>query len=181
MINKTCIIIIFLPVILFAQSTNFYQTIRGTVVDQTTKTPLPSANVIIVDSNPMQGSSTNINGEFRIEKVPVGRVTIKIGYIGYLPVVLSNVLVYPGKEVVLTVELEQSVLEMGEISVKGEELTFLPLNDMATVSARRFSVEETEKYAIISLMHSLAFFILTKKHEKNTKSFNFSNNYSGAN
>ena len=142
----TSFLTLLLPIILFAQSNQFYQTIRGTVVDQITKSPLVSANVIIADSNPLLGTSTDANGHFRIEKVSVGRVTVKVGYIGYHPAILRNILVYPAKEVVLDIELEQSVLEMEEISVQ-TTLDFMPLNDMATVSARRFSVEETEKYA----------------------------------
>ncbi|MDZ7722609.1 MAG: carboxypeptidase-like regulatory domain-containing protein [candidate division KSB1 bacterium] len=130
----------------FAQADTFTQTIRGQVTDKTTNAPLPSANVIIMDSSRSLGASTDQNGRFNIENAPTGRVTLKAMYMGYTPVVLRNILVHPGKEVVLNIQMLENILKLDEISVKAD-LEFTPINEMATVSARQFSVEETEKYA----------------------------------
>ena len=66
-----------------AKAADLLQTIRGTITDQDSKVPVIGANIIILDSNPMLGSSTDAEGKFRIEKVPVGRGSIKISCIGY--------------------------------------------------------------------------------------------------
>lgn len=130
---------------LFA-SDHLTQTVRGTVYDETTGQPLAGANVIIQDSDPLLGASTDMQGEFRIQNVPVGRATVKAMYMGYHPEIVRNVLVYSGKETTLRIELEQQVLEMEEITVSALQ-KFESINEMAVTSARMFTIEETEKYA----------------------------------
>ncbi len=63
---------------LFAQGT-----LRGVVVDSLTSQPLIGANVFIPGT--VFGSATNLQGEFTIDRIPVGRYTLKISYIGYIP------------------------------------------------------------------------------------------------
>ena len=50
------------------------QVIRGKVVDKLSQVPLPGANVVLLDSNPLVVTSTNENGEFRILNVPFGQI-----------------------------------------------------------------------------------------------------------
>ena len=64
----------------FAQPT---QTIRGIVVDQESKTPLFSANVMILEAGPITGVISDEKGFFTIEEVPVGRYSLMISHIGY--------------------------------------------------------------------------------------------------
>ncbi|MBI5217617.1 MAG: carboxypeptidase-like regulatory domain-containing protein [Bacteroidia bacterium] len=54
------------------------QTVRGTVADKISKSPLIGASVVIKGSNPVKGSGTDADGKFKIEKVAVGRVSLKI-------------------------------------------------------------------------------------------------------
>ncbi len=54
------------------------QTIRGKVMDSETKSPLPGATVVLINSQPIKGSSTNIDGKFTIEGVPIGRQSLRI-------------------------------------------------------------------------------------------------------
>lgn len=135
---------------LFARVTSaqqLTQTVRGKIIDKTINTPLIGANIIILESNPFIGASTDVNGNFKIEKVPVGRHTFKVSYIGYKVELLSNIEVTSGKELILNVEMEENVIEgkVAEVIAKAERDK--PLNEMTTVSARNFSVEETRKYA----------------------------------
>ena len=78
------LLIIILAVITFnsesiAQHT---QTIKGTVVDKDSKTKLIGVNIIVKTTNPILGSNSDTSGNFRIEKVPIGRHTLVITYIG---------------------------------------------------------------------------------------------------
>lgn len=123
------------------------QTLRGTVIDQDTKTPAMGANVVILNSDPFLGSSTDLDGNFRIENVPVGRVTLQITCIAYEDVIIPNVLVGSGKEVVLNVEMVESVTKLKEVQITATENKNEVMNEMAPVSARTFSVEETSRYA----------------------------------
>lgn len=133
----------------FAVCANLYsqsvtQTIRGKVFDQVTQEPLPFANVSIQDSDPLIGATADLDGNFIIENVPVGRTNIQVNMLGYKSHVVSEVLITSGHEVVLDIGLQQSytALEAVEIGVSKEA----PLNTMTTVSGRQFTVEETQRY-----------------------------------
>jgi len=130
---------------LFSQSLT--QTIRGSVIDKISKATLPGATVVIVNSNPLIGSTTDPDGNFKLSKVPVGSHTLKISFVGYKDITLPNVIVNSGKEVVLNIPIEEDIVQMDEIVIRPDAEKNKPLNDMATVSARTFSVEETRKYA----------------------------------
>ncbi len=126
---------------------NLTQTIRGTVSDKDSKTPLFGANVIIQDVDPPLGTSTDENGNFRIVKVPIGRQRIRISYIGYKELVISDLIVNSAKEVVVNIEMEQLILEGKEVVIIAQQQKDKPLNEMSAVSTRTFTIEETNRYA----------------------------------
>ncbi len=130
---------------LYAQ--DLTQTIRGNIIDETSEMLLPGATVLIAGSEPSLGAVTDLEGNFSIPNVPLGRHTLYISYIGYEPVTISNVMVHSGKSVFLNVKLKESLLQLEQIVVKGERTKDVPLNEMAAVSARAFTVEETQRYA----------------------------------
>jgi len=144
----TKIIILFL---LFNTRIGFSQTVvqsvRGIVFDNETQTPLPGATVVITGTKPLLGSSTDLTGSYKISNVPLGRYNIQISYIGYDPAIVSEILVTSGKEVVINTGLKQSFNQMNEVTVKAYTRKDIPLNTMASISARSFSVEETRRYA----------------------------------
>ncbi len=130
---------------LFGQQ--FSQTIRGRVVDKQTHAPLPGANVVLLDTTQLTGVSTDLNGQFRIEQVPIGRTGIRVTYMGYNPVVMNNLNLSSGKELVLNIELEERVITGKVVEIVGKREKGEIINKMATVSTRTFSVEETGRYA----------------------------------
>lgn len=129
----------------FAQSLN--QTVRGTVVDKVSQMTLPGATVLIVGTDPLIGTTTDPDGNFKFSHVPVGNITLKISFIGYKDFIIPNVIVNSGKEVVLQVDIEEDIMQMDEIVVTPDIEKDKPINEMAVVSARTFSVEETRKFA----------------------------------
>ncbi|MCB0642983.1 MAG: carboxypeptidase-like regulatory domain-containing protein, partial [Phaeodactylibacter sp.] len=135
---------LFATVALSAQ-TPITQTIRGTVVDQESRYPLIGVNVIVQTEDGIIGSTTDIDGTNRLEKVPLGRQTVEFTYISYEPVIISNLILNSGKEVILDVEMEESAIQMEEVVVVGQR-SGDARNEMALISARQFSVEETDRY-----------------------------------
>lgn len=123
------------------------QTVRGTVVDKISQTPMQGAVVVVLNTSPVLGASANENGEFQIRNVPVGRQTIRVTFMGYKPVLLTNFTINSGKEVVLTIAMEEDITQAIEVVIKGTVVKNKPLNEMSTVSTRTFSVEETQKFA----------------------------------
>jgi hypothetical protein len=145
-LKKILLSIVISGTFLEGHSQELTQTIRGTVVDKVSQMPLPGANVIIINSNPVMGVTTDVEGQFKLTKVPVGTHVLKVTFIGYKEIVLPNVIVNSGKEVVLTVPIEEDIVQMQELIITATEKD-KPLNDMAVVSTRTFSVEETRKFA----------------------------------
>lgn len=124
-----------------------FQTIKGTVVDQQSEIPIIGAAVELVSVEPSRGEVTDVEGHFSISNVPVGRHTIRVSYLGYSPITIPNVLVTAGKETVLNLGLEETVVQMNEVVVNGKAEKGKTNNDMAAISARSFNLEEVTRFS----------------------------------
>jgi len=145
--TKTTLMItmLFLSITIFAQ--DYTQNVKGKIVDTDSKIPLPGASVVLVGFEPLVGTISDMDGNFRLEKVPVGRQSFEISYMGYEKIRLSEVLVSTGREVVLNIELKESVTTLAECTVVAKSDPTAALNQMVTVSATQISVEETSRIA----------------------------------
>jgi len=114
------------PFIIKAQ--NLTQVIRGTVIDKNVKNELIGATVTLPSTSPMLGTVTDVSGNFRIDNVPVGTYTVRVSYIGYKPLDIPNVQVNTGKETVLTIEVEENIIQGNEIIVTADKRKDQPLN-----------------------------------------------------
>ncbi|MCP4439491.1 MAG: carboxypeptidase-like regulatory domain-containing protein, partial [Aureispira sp.] len=130
--------------------TNRTQTIRGKVIDKTTQQTLIGATVMIQDADPPIGATTDFDGNFVLEKVPVGRQVIIVQYLGYSTYMNDGIIVTTAKEPYLEIAMSESVETTEEIVVKASQTNGVgnrALNELATVSARSFSAEQTQRYA----------------------------------
>ncbi len=125
---------------------NLTQTLRGTILDTDNKQPLIGAQIIVA-IEPQKGAVTDVDGKFRIENVPIGRVAIQVSYLGYENLVVPNIVVNSGKEVVLSLEMRESAAQLSGITITASQNKGEALNEMAMISARSVSPEETNRYA----------------------------------
>ena len=123
------------------------QTFRGRVLDAYTELPLPGATVVIVGTDPLRGTATGTDGSFRIDGLPLGRVDIKVSMVGYQPAAINNLLLRSGRELVLDITLEEKVYVMDDVVIRPDIRKDQAINEMAVVSARSFTIDETERYA----------------------------------
>ena len=123
------------------------QSINGRVIDKDAESPLPGVNVVVVGSNPQIATSTDADGYYVLNKVPIGRVNLSFSFVGYKPVIMNGLLLTTGKEMVINPKMEENVTQIQEVQVTANSGKEQPLNKMAVVSARSFSIEETERYA----------------------------------
>jgi hypothetical protein len=130
-----------------AASAQPIQTIRGSVVDQESKMPLPGATIVLLNTDPLRGTTSDTEGNFRFGKAAIGRQSIQVSLIGYKTALFQSILVNSVREVVLEVELEENPIMSAEVVINGSPQKEETQNRMAAVSARSFTVEETEKYA----------------------------------
>lgn len=125
------------------------QTLRGTVTDKESHQRLHSVEVSILTSGIDSGkvSITDENGDFVLENISLGRHTLQLVKLEYKSLVLNNIIVTSGKEVVLNVEMEEEIIEIKEVKIIGKPRQVQPNNENALVSARLFTVDETDRFA----------------------------------
>ncbi|MBN1182004.1 MAG: TonB-dependent receptor [Bacteroidales bacterium] len=123
------------------------QTIRGQVIDKDSKMPLMGVSLVISGTNPQVGTITDGEGNFKFTGLRVNRYDIEVYYLGYESKTVNDILLGVGKEVVLTIEMQESVIQMQGVEISAKKNKGETLNRMASVSARSFSVDETKRYA----------------------------------
>jgi hypothetical protein len=142
-LNFFSIILFFvLPFSLSAQ-----QTVRGVITDKDSKETIPFANIIIKNSNPSLGTTSDENGSFVLNNVPIGKQTFIVSFVGYETITLSNINVTAGKEVLLNIGLIENLESLNEVVVLAGKKKDKTVNEFATVSARSLNVQEANKYA----------------------------------
>jgi hypothetical protein len=138
--------------LLLCLNTNIYtqslkQTIRGKIADLDSKEPLIGVALYIEGSEPRIAAISGTDGSFEFPSLIVGRYNVVVSYVGYEQKIIPNVLLGAGKEANLSIELSENVKELQEVKVKARKNKGEPLNEMASVSARSVSVEETQRFA----------------------------------
>lgn len=147
--NYTIKVVIGVVLAIFLVFESFAQTqiIKGKIIDAQAEYELIGATIKVIGSEPLIGTVTNLDGSFVLENVPVGRQSLSVQYIGYKNLTLPNILVTAGKEVILQIKLEESVESLEAVVVTANANKAMPINEMAKVSARTFSLEETTRFS----------------------------------
>lgn len=123
------------------------QTVRGTVRNGDTHQPVPGATVALSGADPARAATTDADGRFRLDQVPVGRTDMRVHAIGYDDITLADLLVTSAKELVVEVKLQEALAQLQDVVVTAQRPKGEVRNDMATVSARTIRVEETARIA----------------------------------
>ena len=136
---RSSLIILFLTFVQLLSSQN--SAIKGSVKDRVTEITLIGATVEVLENNKTsQGSATDENGKFTIENLAPGRYNLRVSYIGYEAVTIPNILVTSGKEMILDVTMEESINALTEVVISANADKDKPINEMANISARTFSL-----------------------------------------
>lgn len=130
------------PTFFFAQ--NNFQTIRGNILDKHAQTPITGASVQIISIQ--KGTTADSDGNYELTNIPPDRYELKVAYVGYKTIIVPNVIVTSGKEVILDFAMEEELTQMGEITIEGKNKGETS-NKLASISARAFSMEEVNRYA----------------------------------
>lgn len=109
---------VFLSLILLVHAGNsvFAQeaVLRGVVTDRSNGIALPGANVQVLGT--VKGSSCDIKGQYYVE-LPPGMYDIRVSMISYRTFTQKHVLLQPGQDYKLNVELEETPIEFDPIVV----------------------------------------------------------------
>lgn len=123
------------------------QSIIGFVKDNYSSEPIPGANVVVINSDPLIGTTTDSQGKFKLSNIEVGYVSLKITFVGYKTIELNNIEIGSGKELALNIYMEETAISGQEVEIKAKVDKTGAINQMTSVSARTFTVDETRRYA----------------------------------
>lgn len=126
---------------LTSYSQSLTQSVRGKITNEA-GSPVKNGSVFFVNDSVQAGASTDTSGSFKIEAVPVGRHTIGVKALGYKDVIVPGVVVDAGKEAVLNITLHEMAEQLDEV-----EITAMTQTGPSSISARTFTVEETQRMA----------------------------------
>jgi hypothetical protein len=122
------------------------QKIRGVILDKQSQSYIVGATILIINEANNLGARSDEKGAFVIENVKPGRYELKISYLGYKELVVPNVIVTSGKETILEISLEENIKNLKGATIKSSNKN-RPINELASISARTFSMEEVNRYA----------------------------------
>ncbi len=105
---------------LFAQATP-NGILAGIIIDGSAKEPIIGANILIEGTD--LGTATDFDGFYAINNIPAGKYNIRITYLGYDPVFMSNVEVKPGEKFTLDVVMSPSAVVLNEITTTATRKT----------------------------------------------------------
>ncbi len=146
-IIKILIACVLLVIAIVATSQEISQTITGSIKDNVTGEPIIGANIIVIGSSPIIGTASDIYGQFKLDDIPVGLVSLKISFVGYRTVEIQNRELRPGKILDLNIFMEEMVITGKEVVISGAIDKKGSINTMTSVSSRTFTVDETRRYA----------------------------------
>ena len=143
---KKCffLLCLFMTVCLNAQN-ELSEIVRGTVVSGNPDSEVLQATVSVNGTDPVLGTVTDENHAFSL-RVPAGRRTLRISCLGFQPKEV-DVLVITGRETVLSIVLDPSVVELDHAGIVARRDKSRPLNGLSFSGSRSFSTEETFRFA----------------------------------
>ena len=141
---RICFILSLLVVISYSA---IGQIIKGEVMDNQSETPLIGATIELISIEIPIGTTSDIDGRFSMEGIPVGRHVLRISYLGYETTTIPNLLVTKGKDLFVEIALKEAVVAMDEVVVTSQVSKEKSNNELATISSRQFSLEEVTRYS----------------------------------
>ncbi len=123
---------VLLPALLLAQDGKM----RGRVTDRDSGEPLVGANVFIEGTN--LGAACDINGEYIILSVPPGVFTIRVSYVGYNQLTVSNIRVSSNLTTTQDLKLSSSAIQVQAVEIVAER----PLVQRNTTNTVRLQTQE---------------------------------------
>ena len=91
-------------------------TIRGKVVDAHTQEPLYGTNVVVAGTD--RGAATDADGNYTIREMPVGTYLVRFTFIGYKPLVKTDVVVKSANPVFVNAQMEPELVKAQAVTVK---------------------------------------------------------------
>ena len=121
------------------------QIIKGFVKDKITQQPIIGASILVEGTS--LGAATDLDGNFEMKSVPVGRHSLICTYIGYESYVSEAFILSSVKSLYIEIEMLEGGINLNEVVISGGSMVNKPINELAVVSTRSFTADETDRIA----------------------------------
>ncbi|WP_237276131.1 TonB-dependent receptor [Tenacibaculum ovolyticum] len=122
--------------------------IKGLVIDKQSELPLIGATIELLNSKIPIGTTTDIDGYFTLNNIPLGRQVVRVSYVGYENSTIPDIEVNSGKDISLTITLTENFNQLSEIVITSSNTSKLKArNKFTAISARQFGIKEVGRYA----------------------------------
>lgn len=136
-------IILTSSMLVFSQSGG---TLKGKIVDEVTKEPIPFANIVVlVGGVQMGGATSDFDGNYTIKPVPAGKVDLKASYVGYRDFVMNGIIIFVDKITFQDIDMSESTTTLREVVVKDYKVPLISKDQ--TVSGGTVTQDEIAKMA----------------------------------
>lgn len=93
-------------------------TLRGKVIDKTTKEPIPFVNIIVeLGGTQAGGTTSDFDGNYTIKPITPGRYNLKATFVGYKPVMIQGIIIKSDQITPQNVEMESTMIEIQAFEV----------------------------------------------------------------
>ena len=121
-------------------------TLKGTVVDNITKEPIPFANVVVMTGGvQVGGATTDFDGNYQIKPIPAGKVTLKATYVGYVDFIMQGVIIIVDKITFQDIDMTQKTETLQEVEIKDYKVPLISKDQ--TTSGGTVTQDEIAKMA----------------------------------
>jgi len=140
MFKKIVVLLLIFSTISFASEFEPKGSLKGKVIDQETLLPLIGVNIFL--KNTTVGTSTDLNGDYSFENLPVGTYIVTYSYIGYESATKADVIVRSKRTTFENVSLHISAVQMESVVVKSGYFSEIENKPISTIN---FSNEEIRR------------------------------------
>ncbi|MDP2304164.1 MAG: TonB-dependent receptor [Ignavibacteria bacterium] len=139
---KNIILAIFISFSLLIELTaqDITGSIIGKVFETSTKQPIAGVNIFLVGTT--IGAASDVDGNYKIENIPVGNYQIRATSIGYDAITKTDIIVNSARPAMIDFQLKESIIELDNVVVTSD---FFQNSPTEANSVRNFSYEEIRR------------------------------------
>ena len=101
-------------------------TLKGKVLDKSSKEPLPFANVVILQgTQQIGGATTDFDGKYTIKPIPPGTYDVKCFFVGYSDRQISGVKINNNKITFLDMDMSSGSVDLDEVIITGYKVPLI--------------------------------------------------------
>ncbi len=120
---------------------------KGTVSDAETKLTIPGVNIVFYRKERPVGTITDLDGKYIFEKMPQDIDSVIFSFVGYDTYKTGPIDFSANNVQTMDISLKPSSIEIEGVEIKPYTRKDLPMDKRAFVSARSFTLAETNRYA----------------------------------